>query len=56
MSTTFSVPCKHCGNPVIITAEEGRYGGVQGICRRCSHWVNVSYSYCNGHLNIYNVL
>lgn len=55
MSTTFSVPCKNCGNPVIITVEEGHAGGVQGLCRKCSHWANVSCSYSNGKLNIYNV-
>ena len=56
MSTTFSVHCTHCGNPVIISVEEGFCGGVQGVCRRCSHWVNVSYSYSNGKLVIYNIL
>ena len=56
MSTTFTVPCKHCGNPIVISVEDGTSGGVLGICRRCSHSVSVSYSYCNGKLNIYNAL
>lgn len=56
MSTTFSVPCKNCGNPIMITVQEGTAGGVLGICRRCSHSVSVSYSFSSGNLNIHNVL
>lgn len=55
MTTTFSVPCKHCGNPIIISVEEGHAGGVHGVCRRCSHGVDVSYSFSSGKLNILSV-
>ncbi len=55
MSTSFSVPCKHCGNPIIITVEEGHSGGVGAFCQRCAHQVSVAYSYCGGKLTIYNV-
>ena len=57
MSTTFSVPCKHCGNPIMITVEEGNAGGIHGVCYRCSHGVDVSYSYeRGGQVKIYNVM
>jgi len=39
MSTSFTVPCKNCGNPIVITVEDGHSGGVYGVCRRCSHGV-----------------
>ena len=55
MSTTFTVPCKHCGNPIVIIVEDNHAGGVYGVCRKCSHGASVSYSFCQGKLDIYNV-
>lgn len=56
MSISFSVPCKHCGTPIIITVNSGTCGGVYGLCHHCSRGVNVQYS-CNsnGKLTIFNV-
>ena len=55
-TSTFSIVCPHCGNPVMVTVEENSSGGKGVFCNKCSHALSVSYSYCGGDLHIFNVL
>ena len=56
MAVTFSVSCKHCGAPIVISVEDNTAGGVAGICYACSHMTNVAYDCSNGRLIIHNVM
>ena len=56
MPISFSVCCKYCGAPIVISVEDNTAGGVAGICYACSRITNVTYDCSNGRLIIRNVM
>lgn len=54
-STTFTVTCPYCGNPVAVTVNKDTSGGASACCYRCSHMLLIDYSYTNCGLKVYSV-
>ena len=52
-TTTFTVTCPYCGNPVAVTVEKNTSGGATACCYKCSHMLVVDYSYTDYGLRIY---